>query len=58
MNLPSQAGLAAATAAARQFIANYSEFDSSMIPDDVLTSAVENALIAYLNVQPPKGQKP
>ena len=52
MILPTTAQLTAATQAARQAIENYSEFDSSMVPDSALTSVVEAALIAALNVQP------
>jgi len=44
-------------AAAREAIANYSMFYSGMIHDDVLQPVVNNALIAALNVQPPKDSK-
>jgi hypothetical protein len=58
MILPTAAQQAAAVEAARQAIANYSEWDSSMVPDSALASVVNAALTAALNVQPPKGTKP
>jgi hypothetical protein len=58
MILPTTAQLTAATQAARKAIDDYSSFDSSMVPDAALTTVVESALIAALNVQPQKGKKP
>ena len=52
MILPTSAQLTAATQAARKAIEDYSEFDSSMVPDAALTTVVEAALIAAFNVQP------
>ena len=46
---PTQSQIAAACKAARQAVENYSEFDSSMIPDDALESVVVAALTAALN---------
>jgi hypothetical protein len=53
MNKPTAAQLAAACHAARQAIKNYSEWDSSMVPDDALQTVVNAALVAALNVPPP-----
>jgi hypothetical protein len=50
---PTQAQLAAACAAARKVIDNYSAFDSSMVPDDALQTVVSDALVAALNVPSP-----
>ena len=47
---PTQAQLTAACAAARQAVEDYSEFDSSMIPDSALQAVVSKALVAALNV--------
>jgi hypothetical protein len=55
INNPTPAQLDAATHAARQAIENYSSFDSSMVPDDVLRTVVLEALSAALNL--PKGTK-
>lgn len=54
MNSPTPAQLDAATAAARKAIEDYSSFDSSMVPDDVLRTVVLEALTAALNL--PKGK--
>lgn len=58
MIAPTSAQLSAACIAARQAIEAYSSFDSAMVPDDALEAVVSKALIAALNVQPPKGTKP
>jgi hypothetical protein len=50
---PTQAQLTAACAAARQAVENYSEFDSSMIPDSALQAVVSKALVAALNIPHP-----
>jgi hypothetical protein len=60
MTQPTHAQLAAACAAARKAIQNYSAWDSSMVPDDALQTVVNAALVAALNIpvphpQPPKG---
>jgi len=56
MTLPTAAQQAAALQAARQAIQNYSEWDSSMVPDSALASVVNAALTAALNVKP-QGKK-
>ena len=48
-----QEAIAAACAAARAAINDYSAFDSSMVPDDALAKVVTDALIAALAVLSP-----
>lgn len=50
MNHPSQEQVIAGQAAARRAIQQYSEFDSSMVPDDAIHTVVVQVLIAALNV--------
>lgn len=58
INNPTPAQLDAATSAARKAIQDYSQFDSSMVPDDVLRTVVLEALSAALNIHipVPKGE--
>lgn len=51
---PNTAQLAAACAAARKAIQDYSSWDSSMVPDDALETVVSAALVAAFNVPQPK----
>lgn len=48
---PTPAQITAAMSAARAAIEAYSEFDSSMIPDDALEAVIVKALTAALNVK-------
>jgi hypothetical protein len=54
MSAPSDAQVAAACAAARKAIQDYSSWDSAMVPDDALENVVVAALKAALNVPTPK----
>lgn len=47
---PTQEAIDAAVAAARAAIKDYSEFDSSMVPDDALEKVVADSLNAALAV--------
>lgn len=49
---PSKEQVAAGFRAGRAQLNAYSEFDSSMVPDDALESFVEAVLTAGLNVKP------
>lgn len=50
---PTTEAIAAAVAAARAAINDYSQFDSSMVPDDALEKVVVDALTAALKVLSP-----
>ena len=54
MSAPSDAQVAAACAAARKAIEDYSSWDSAMVPDDALETVVTAALQAAFNVPTPK----
>lgn len=53
MNYPSQTQVTAGDVAARRAIKEYSEWDSSMIPDSAIQAVVIQVLIAALNVGAP-----
>ena len=50
---PTQEAIEAAVAAARAAINDYSQFDSSMVPDEALGKVVTDALTAALGVMFP-----
>lgn len=54
---PTPPAIAAAVAAARAAINDYSSFDSSMVPDDALEKVVTDALTAALKVLFPPAPK-
>lgn len=57
MITPTSAQIQAACAAARKAIQDYSEFDSSMIPDDALAAVITAAFTAGINATPSKGNE-